>query len=58
MKGLVKNLAHVLNAGIYTTVGVHDGKNVTSAEQHSSSTDDRNTVEHALANHMVLLVVR
>ena len=57
MKGLVKNLAHVLSAGIYTTVGVHDGKNATSAEQHSSSTD-RNTVEHALANHMVLLVVR
>ena len=58
MKGLVKNLAHVLTAGIYTTVGVHDGKTATSAEQHSSSTDDRNTVEHALANHMVLLVVR
>ena len=52
MKGLVKNLAYVSSAGI--SVGVDDGKNATSAEQHSSSTDDRNTVEHALANHMVL----
>ena len=58
MKGLVKNLAHVLTAGMYTTVGFHDGKNATSAKQHSSSTDDKNTVEHALANHMVLLDVR